>query len=87
MFHYLVYPALMVVGWFMRQLWEIVKELKTDLHILREEIAKEYVPKVDFNNTYMTILNAIKDVHNELKAHEIREMAWHEQTISRFINK
>lgn len=40
--------AIGAMGWFARQLWDAVKELKTDLAKLREEIAKDYVPKDDF---------------------------------------
>lgn len=40
--------ALTTLGWFARQLWDAVKELKSDLAKLREEIAKDYVPKNDF---------------------------------------
>jgi len=35
----------MILGWFARELWSAVKELKTDLAKLREEIPKTYVPK------------------------------------------
>jgi hypothetical protein len=40
--------ALSVIGWFARTLWDAVQELKTDLSKLREELAKDYVPKDDF---------------------------------------
>jgi hypothetical protein len=36
------------MGWFARTLWDAVQELKTDLSKLREELAKDYVPKDDF---------------------------------------
>lgn len=36
-----------VFGWFARQLWDAVTELKADLAKLREEIAKDYVRKDD----------------------------------------
>lgn len=42
--------AIGVMGWFARQLWDAVKELKTDLAKLREEIAKDYVPRDDFKD-------------------------------------
>jgi hypothetical protein len=40
--------ALAIMGWFARTLWDAVQELKTDLSKLREELAKDYVPKDDF---------------------------------------
>ena len=42
--------ALTVMGWFARQLWDAVNKLKEDLADLKTEIAKEYVPKQDFNS-------------------------------------
>ena len=36
-------------GWFARTLWDAVQELKSDLGNLRVEIAKDYVPRNDFN--------------------------------------
>lgn len=40
--------ALSGMGWFARQLWDAVKDLKEDLSDLREEIAKDYLAKDDF---------------------------------------
>ena len=40
--------AMGVSGWFARQMWDAVKELKKDLSSLREELAKDYVPKAEF---------------------------------------
>ena len=36
------------MGWFARQLWDAVGGLKADVSALREEIAKDYMPKNDF---------------------------------------
>lgn len=40
--------ALAVVGWFARQLWQAVSELRADLSHLREELPKTYITKDDF---------------------------------------
>lgn len=37
-----------ILGWFLRELWTAVKELKIDLAKLREELPKEYVVKDDY---------------------------------------
>jgi len=37
--------ALAVVGWFARQLWDSVKELKTDIASLRLHMSESYVKK------------------------------------------
>ena len=38
----------LILGWFLRELWAAVKELKADLAKLREELPKEYVVKDDY---------------------------------------
>lgn len=38
----------LILGWFLRELWTAVKELKGDLAKLREELPKEYVAKDDY---------------------------------------
>lgn len=53
-----------VIGWFARTLWEAVNTLKDDLYKLKEEIAKDYVPKdefVVFKSELFTVLRRIED--------------------------
>lgn len=38
------------LGWFARELWTAVKELKADLAKLREELPKTYTAKDDFRS-------------------------------------
>jgi uncharacterized UPF0160 family protein len=38
----------LILGWFLRELWSAVKDLKSDLAKLREELPKEYVAKDDY---------------------------------------
>jgi hypothetical protein len=42
--------ALTVVGWFARQLWGAVQQLRDDLAKLREELPKTYITKDDFKD-------------------------------------
>ena len=37
-----------VLGWFARELWAAVKELKSDLTKLREELPRNYVIRDDY---------------------------------------
>ena len=37
-----------VLGWFLREMWTAVKELKADLAKLREELPKDYVARDDY---------------------------------------
>jgi hypothetical protein len=44
--------GLTVMGWFARELWAAVKDLKTDLAKLRENLPKEYLQKMTTKRTY-----------------------------------
>jgi len=35
-------------GWYAREMWSAVKDLKQDLAKLREQLPREYVPKDDY---------------------------------------
>ena len=37
-----------VTGWFARELWSAVQTLKDDLYKIREDLAKNYMPKDEF---------------------------------------
>lgn len=50
------------VGWFAREMWSAVKELKSDLAKLREDLPKEYVAKEDFKDG----IRELKDMLNKI---------------------
>lgn len=54
--------ASLVLGWFLREMWAAVKELKSDLAKLREELPKEYVAR----NDYRQDVRELKDMLNKL---------------------
>jgi len=58
--------ALAAIGWFARQLWDAVGELKTDLSALRVEIAKDYVPRNDFKEFTSEIREMFNKVIDKL---------------------
>jgi len=58
--------ALAVSGWFFRVLWDAVSDLKTDLSKLREEIAKDYVPRNDFKEFATEIRNMFQKISDKL---------------------
>lgn len=41
--------SLLVAGWFLREMWDAVKELRGDLHAIKADLPKEYVLKVDLD--------------------------------------
>jgi hypothetical protein len=47
-----------VLGWFARELWSAVKELKSDLAKLREDLPRTYVARDD----YRADMREIKDM-------------------------
>ncbi len=52
------------LGWFARELWTAVKELKSDLSKLREEIPKEYIRRdvfMEFKRDLMAVLERIEN--------------------------
>lgn len=58
--------AFTVTGWFARELWAAVKELKMDLAKLREELPKEYIPKNDFKDFANEIKTLLMSINNKI---------------------
>jgi hypothetical protein len=55
-----------VLGWFAREMWSAVKELKTDLAKLREELPKTYVTKDDFKSDMQRVLDMLDKIWTKL---------------------
>ena len=55
-----------VCGWFARELWAAVKDLKSDLAKLREELPTHYVSKDDFNDRWYEVLKALHRIEDKL---------------------
>lgn len=63
-----------VIGWFARQLWDAVKELKNDLGTLQKDLghlevklAKEYIPYDRLKDALEPIMNALVEIKDTLK--------------------
>ena len=59
--------AMTVVGWFARELWAAVKELKTDLAKLREDLPKEYVLRDDYRDDIRGIKEMLAKIFDKLE--------------------
>ena len=59
--------GLTVLGWFGRELWSAVKELKTDLAKLREELPKTYAQRDDVRDDFKEIKQMLTDIYQELR--------------------
>ena len=53
---------LTVMGWFARQLWDAVKELREDLHRLETNLPSTYLRRDEFRDG----IKEIKDILNEI---------------------
>lgn len=51
-------------GWFGRELWVAVKELRADLSNLREQIAKNYVVKAEYREDVQHIRDVLDNIWN-----------------------
>lgn len=59
-----------VTGWFARELWSAVQTLKDNLYKLREEIAKDYMPKEDFYSFKNELFTALRRIEDKLEKKE-----------------
>ena len=55
------------LGWIARELWSAVKELKTDLAKLREELTKTYAQRDDVRDDFKEIKQMLTDIYQELR--------------------
>jgi hypothetical protein len=83
---FLSYGVMAIGGWILKSIWTAVRELQIDLSKLREEIGKDYMPRIEIKELFDNILYEIREVKHELKAHESREFAWHKQTVAEVRN-
>ena len=56
-----------VIGWFARELWTAVKELKADLAKLREELPKTYLAKDDYRDDMREVKEMLGKIFDELR--------------------
>jgi antirestriction protein len=59
--------VMVVIGWFARELWAAVKELKADLSKLREDLPKEYVAKDDYRQDIRELKEIMNKVFDRLE--------------------
>lgn len=57
----------LILGWFLRELWTAVKELKSDLAKLREELPKDYVAKDDYRQDVKELKDMIAKLFDILE--------------------
>lgn len=55
-----------VLGWFARELWAAVKDLKSDLAKLREELPRTYVVRDDYKDDIREIKEMLTKLFDRL---------------------
>lgn len=58
--------AFTVAGWFAREMWAAVKELKSDLAKLREELPKTYMTRDDSREDFKEIKEMLGKIFDKL---------------------
>jgi hypothetical protein len=58
--------GLSVAGWFARELWAAVKELKADLSKLREDLPRIYVSRDDYREDIRSIKDMLGKIFDKL---------------------
>jgi antirestriction protein len=56
------------IGWFARELWAAVKELKADLAKLREDLPREYVAKDDYRQDIRELKEMMNKIFDKIDA-------------------
>lgn len=64
----LILGAVASVGWFARQIWDAVQELKQDVHDIEVDLPKSYVSKDDFSKTLKHIEDMFQRIYDKLDA-------------------
>ena len=65
-FNFVVAGALGVGGWFAREIWGAVKDLRQDLHRLEVDLPKAYVSKLDLDKRMDHIETMIQRIYDKL---------------------
>ena len=56
-----------ILGWFARELWSAVKELKSDLSRLREDLPRTYVARDDYREDIRGIKEMLAKIFDKLE--------------------
>lgn len=83
----LSYAITGLLGVIVKTVWDATQELRNDLGKLREELARNYMPRVEIREVIDDVIEEVRTVVQELKAHEIRERAWHKETVDEIMKR
>jgi predicted phage tail protein len=60
--------ALMVIGWFARQLWDATQKLKEDVSDLELNMSENYVKKIDITSRFDKIEAILERLFDKLES-------------------
>lgn len=66
LFNFAVAASVGVGGWFAREIWGAVKDLRQDLHKLEVDLPKAYVNKLDLDKRMDHIETMIQRIYDKL---------------------
>jgi hypothetical protein len=71
LFNFAAGILLSALGWFGRQLWDAVKELRSDLHKIETDLPRNYIAKDEFRED----MREVKTILNEIfrKIDDVRD--------------
>jgi hypothetical protein len=64
--NFVLLSAVGIGGWFAREVWGAVKELRTDLHTIESNLPKEYVLKTDMDKRMEHIEHMFQRIYDKL---------------------
>jgi hypothetical protein len=64
---YLIYPVLLVAGWFMKSMWNAIGDLKRDLAALQLAISENYVKKFDLEAKFDLIMFELRELRDIIR--------------------
>ena len=65
-FNLLMSTAIGAGGWFARELWGAVKELRSDIHAIEVDLPKTYVAKEDLDKRMTHIEDMFQRIYDKL---------------------
>ncbi len=70
--NYILLAGVGVLGWFARELWSAVKDLRIDMMTLKDYVAQNYTRKDDFKEFRSEILSFLQRIETKLDGKQDR---------------
>jgi hypothetical protein len=64
---YLIYPVMLVAGWFLKSMWAAIGQLRKDLAELQLAISENYVKKSDLDHKFDLIMAELREMRDIIR--------------------